>query len=50
MKKLLFWVAVASGATAAYLMYKRGVPVGDIASSAFQHPFGALKNELRTTL
>ena len=50
MRKLLFWVAVASGATAAYLMYKRGVPVTDIATNAIQHPFGALKHELRTTL
>ena len=31
MRRLLFWGTITAGATAAYLMYRRGEPVGNIA-------------------
>ncbi|ADW69050.1 hypothetical protein AciX9_2005 [Granulicella tundricola MP5ACTX9] len=46
MKKLLFWTTVLSGTAAAYLLYKRGVPVGTIASDVLTHPIGTLVHEL----
>ncbi len=46
MRRLLFWVTVISGATAAYLMYKRGATVGEIAEDALMHPLSSLKREL----
>ena len=47
MRRLLFWATVASGAAAAYLMYKRGESVGTIASKAISNPVGTLAGELR---
>ena len=46
MRRLLFWVTVISGTTVAYLMYKRGAPVGEIAEDALMHPLSSLKREL----
>ncbi len=47
MKKAIFWVTVTSGVVAAYLMWKRGVPLSEVASSAVEHPFGSLLDELK---
>ncbi len=47
MKKVLYWATIACGVTAAYLMYKRGVPVLQIAQKAATNPLGALVNEVQ---
>lgn len=50
MKKLIFWGTILSGAGAAYLMYRRGVPLTKIARDIVKNPLGTLKNELKTAL
>lgn len=47
MKRLIYWATIACGVTAAYLMYKRGVPVLQIAKKAATNPLGALVNEVQ---
>lgn len=47
MRRLLFWATIASGAIAAYLMFKRGESLGTIASEATTHPFSTLAHELK---
>ena len=46
MRKLIFWTTVLSGAVAAYLLFKKGVPASDIASEVLTHPIGTLVHEL----
>ncbi len=46
MRKLIFWTTVVSGAVAAYLLFKRGVPAGTIASEVIAHPISTLVHEL----
>ncbi len=46
MRKLIFWTSVISGVAAAYLLYKKGVPAGTIASKIITNPVGTLINEL----
>ncbi|ADW71480.1 hypothetical protein AciX9_4544 (plasmid) [Granulicella tundricola MP5ACTX9] len=46
MRKIILWTTVLSGAAAAYLLFKRGVPVGTIASDVLTHPIGTLIHEL----
>ncbi len=47
MKRVIYWATIACGVTAAYLMYKRGVPVLQIAQKAATNPLGALVNEVQ---
>ena len=47
MRKAFFWITITSGAVAAYLMYKHGKPLGDIASTVVKDPFGSLYNEIK---
>jgi hypothetical protein len=47
-KKVIFWGTILSGVAAAYLMYRRGVSLGDIASETIMHPVGSLIHELKT--
>lgn len=47
MRKLIVWGSVAAGAIAAYLMYKRGTPVMDIAKKTITNPVGSLVTELK---
>ena len=47
MRKFLYWATIACGATAAYLMFRRGESVGTIAQKAVSNPVGALVNELQ---
>ncbi|ADW70345.1 hypothetical protein AciX9_3337 [Granulicella tundricola MP5ACTX9] len=49
MRKLMFWTTVLSGAAAAYLLFKKGVPAGTIASEVIAHPIGTLIHELEST-
>ncbi len=46
MRKLIFWTTILSGAAAAYLLFKRGVPAGKIASEVVAHPVRTLVEEL----
>jgi hypothetical protein len=48
MQRLLFWGTVLAGATAAYLMYRRGEPLGKIAAQTVTNPIGALVTEMKT--
>ncbi len=47
MRRLLFWGTVIAGATAAFLMYRRGTPLGEIAEKAVNSPVKSLVNELQ---
>ncbi len=47
MRKLVVWGSVIAGAVAAYMMYKRGTPIMDIAKKAVTNPVGSLVTELR---
>ena len=49
MRKFFFYATIASAAVAAYLLYKRGVPVSQIATDVIQHPIGTLVHELQNT-
>jgi len=46
MKRAMFWATVAAGAIAAYLMYRRGEPVGTVARKAILHPVASFVSEL----
>ena len=50
MKRLFFWVTLASGVTAAVLMARRGESFGNIAKKAIGNPLGSLGNEVKTAL
>jgi hypothetical protein len=47
MRKFIVWGSIAAGAVAAYLMYKRGAPIMDIAKKAIINPVGSLVTELK---
>ena len=48
MRRLILYATILSAAAAAYLLYKRGVPAGEIASEVIQHPISTLVHELST--
>lgn len=50
MKRLTFWLTIAAGATAAYLMYRRGESLPSIAKQAATNPFGTFVREVKQTL
>jgi hypothetical protein len=47
MKRALFWGTIIAGAVAAYMMYRRGEPIGTIAVKAVTNPVGTLVSELQ---
>jgi len=47
MRKLVVWGSVIAGAVAAYLMYKRGTPIMEIAKKTVTNPVGSLVGELK---
>lgn len=47
MRKFIVWGSIAAGAVAAYLMYKRGAPIMDIAKKTIINPIGSLVTELK---
>jgi hypothetical protein len=47
MRRIFFWVTIASGAAAAYLMYRRGEPISQIAKQTLSHPIGSLAQEIK---
>ena len=48
MRKLFLYATLISGALAAYLLFKRGVPLNKIAEDVLQNPIGTLVHELET--
>jgi hypothetical protein len=46
-RKLIVWGSVISGVVAAYLMYRRGTPIMEIAKKTVTNPVGSLVTELR---
>jgi len=50
MRKLILFATVASGIIAAYLMYRRGEPLGTIAKRAITNPVGSLVTEVKNTI
>jgi hypothetical protein len=48
MKRILFWATILSGAGAAYLMYRRGVPASTIAKETLLHPVGSFVAEMKS--
>lgn len=50
MKRLTFWLTIAAGATAAYLMYRRGESFPQIAKQAMTNPLGTFASELKQAL
>ena len=47
LKNAWFWVTVASGAIAAYLMYRRGESLSTIADETLHHPVSSLVHEAK---
>lgn len=47
MKRIFFWATILSGAAAAYLMYRRGEPAGQIAKKTLAHPIRSFASEIR---
>jgi hypothetical protein len=46
MRRIILWTTILSGAVAAYLLYRRGVPVGQIAEDVTSHPIRSMVSEL----
>ena len=49
MRRIFLWTTILSGAIAAYLLYKRGVPLTEIAEDVTSHPIRSMVNELHVT-
>jgi hypothetical protein len=49
MRRIFFWATILSGAVAAYLLYKRGVPLTEIAEDVTSHPIRSMVDELHVT-
>jgi hypothetical protein len=47
MSKVILFATVISGVIAAYLMYRRGEPLGAIAKRTITNPFGSLVSEMK---
>ena len=50
MKRLSFWLTIIAGGTAAYLMYRRGESLSNIAKSAMTNPIGTFASEVKQAL
>ena len=50
MKRLTFWLTVFAGATAAYLMYRRGESPLNIARKTVLNPLGTFTAEVTQAL
>lgn len=50
MSKLILFATIASGFIAAYLMYRRGEPLGTIAKQTITNPVGSLMTEVKNKL
>ena len=50
MKRLSFWLTILAGGAAAYLMYKRGESLPNIAKSAMTNPLGTFAKEVKQVM
>jgi hypothetical protein len=50
MKRLSFWLTILAGATAAYLMYRRGESPLNIAKNTVSNPLGTFTSEIQKAL
>ncbi len=50
MKRLSFWLTLLAGGTAAYLMYRRGESLPNIAKQAVMNPLGTFTSEIKQAL
>jgi hypothetical protein len=50
MSRLILFATIASGIIAAYLMYKRGEPIGTIAKNTITNPIGSLVTEVKNKI
>ena len=50
MKRAFLWATVLTGATAAYLMYRRGVAPGTIFKDTLSHPVRSFAKELQNAM
>ncbi len=50
MKRAIYWGTIIAGVVAAYLMYRRGEPIGSIAQKAIGNPVGTLLHEVKQTV
>jgi hypothetical protein len=50
MRRVIFWATIISGIGAAYLMYRRGAPIGTIATKTVTSPIGTFATELKAAL
>ena len=50
MKRASFYLTILAGATAAYLMYRRGESLPKIARQAVTNPLGTFASELKQAL
>ncbi len=50
MRRLIVWASLISGVVAAYLMYKRGESLGNIAQKATTNPIGTLATEIKNAI
>jgi hypothetical protein len=46
MRRFILWTTILSGAVAAYLLYRRGVPLDQIAKDVTSNPIGSMVSEL----
>lgn len=49
MRNILVWTTIFSGVIAAYLLFRRGVPLNQIAEDVTSHPIRSMVNELHLT-
>jgi hypothetical protein len=47
MRKAIYWATIIAGATAAYMMHKRGESFGSIAKNTILNPVGSFANEMQ---
>lgn len=47
MRRFIFWATIASGVVAAYMMLRRGEPIGQVAQKTIGNPVGSLVNEVK---
>lgn len=50
MKRISFWLTIVAGATAAYLMYRRGESLPSIAQKTMTNPLGTFTAEVKQAL
>jgi hypothetical protein len=50
MRKVFWWATVLAGVGAAYLMLRRGAPLGEVAGKTLENPVGTLVDEVKAAV